>query len=80
MSDLAPILQALALVITAIVSGLSLWLNFKSKALQTQQAATIQKLEVNTNSLSERNQAIAKKLGVEEGKAAEKQNPSGGSP
>lgn len=33
-------------------------------------------LHVTTNSLAERNEAIAKKLGIEEGRAAEKANPS----
>lgn len=36
----------------------------------------IRRLEKNTNSISARNEAIAKQLGVTEGKAEEKANPS----
>lgn len=36
----------------------------------------LRRLEKNTNSISERNEAISKKLGIEEGKATEKANPS----
>lgn len=36
----------------------------------------IRRLERNTNSLTIRNEAIAKKLGVAEGAAAERANPS----
>lgn len=39
-------------------------------------AEDIKRLEVNTNSISERNEAIAKKLGIQEGIAREKANPS----
>lgn len=38
--------------------------------------AHVEKVEHATNGLSARNEAIAKKLGIEEGKAAEKANPS----
>jgi hypothetical protein len=34
------------------------------------------RIERNTNSMSQRNEAIAEKLGVEKGKAKEKTNPS----
>jgi hypothetical protein len=36
----------------------------------------IRRLERNTNSISERNEAIAKQLGITEGRATEKANPS----
>jgi hypothetical protein len=36
----------------------------------------IRRLERNTNSISERNEAIAKELGITEGKASERANPS----
>lgn len=36
----------------------------------------VEEVHRSTNGLSERNEAIAKKLGVAEGKAAEKANPS----
>jgi len=36
----------------------------------------IRRLERNTNSISTRNEAIAKQLGITEGKASEKANPS----
>lgn len=36
----------------------------------------LDELHRTTNSLSERNEAIAKKLGIEEGRAAERANPS----
>lgn len=35
-------------------------------------AFNLRRLERNTNSISERNEAIAKKLGIQEGKATEK--------
>lgn len=36
----------------------------------------IRRIEKNTNSISTRNEEIAKKLGIQEGRAAEKANPS----
>jgi hypothetical protein len=59
----------LALVITACGTVLT--------ALgQLYNVFNIRRLERNTNSISERNEAIAKQLGVTEGKASEKANPS----
>lgn len=61
-SDFWQGLTAGAFVSTSVLG----WMNWR----KTKQIAH------NTNSLSERNEAIAKKLGVAEGKAEEKANPS----
>lgn len=63
--DLGPALLGLAAVISAIFSGLAFLSSQRN-------AKRIDKVEVNTNSISTRNEEIAKKLGIVEGKAAEK--------
>jgi hypothetical protein len=39
-------------------------------------SSDIKRIEINTNSMAERNEAIAEKLGIQKGKAQEKANPS----
>jgi hypothetical protein len=63
----------IALVITA--SG-TLLTSVVAATLSLRNGFNIQRIEKNTNSISQRNEDIAKKLGIEEGRAAEKANPS----
>jgi hypothetical protein len=70
-----------SLVITAVVTGVATLLTsiagfIKVLRRQDQTDNNVQRLEQNTNSISERNEAIAKKLGIAEGKQLEKDNPS----
>lgn len=55
--DVALIITAVSSLIAAIGTLLNAW--------------NIRRIETNTNSISSRNEAIAKKLGIAEGKAAE---------
>jgi len=64
MSD--AVLVALIMSIPGTIAAIASLYNFYN----------LRRLEKNTNSISERNEAIAKALGIEEGKAAEKANPS----
>jgi len=68
--EFAQVLTAIA----AVGAALSSWRNARKIDMS---AVNIQRLEKNTNSISERNEAIAKQLGVTEGMAKEKANPSG---
>jgi len=64
MSDaiLVALIMSIPGTIAAVVSALNMY--------------NLKRLERNTNSISERNEAIAKKLGIQEGRAAEKANPT----
>jgi hypothetical protein len=65
-TEIALVMTASATLVTALVSaGISLV-----------NAFNITRIEKNTNSMAQRNEAIAEKLGVEKGKASEKANPS----
>jgi len=62
-----------AALVTALAAALSSWRNSRKIDASAQD---VKRLEKNTNSISERNEAIAKQLGIVEGKATEKANPS----
>jgi hypothetical protein len=65
-TDIALVMTASATLVTALVSACISLVN----------AFNITRIEKNTNSMAQRNEAIAEKLGVEKGKATEKANPS----
>jgi predicted exporter len=52
------------------------WVSWLNGQKMNRQRDSIAELHRSTNGLSERNEAIAKKLGIEEGKASERANPS----
>ena len=59
-----------------MASGATLITSMAAAIVSLRNAFNIQRIERNTNSISQRNEDIAKKLGIQEGKAAEKANPS----
>lgn len=59
-----------------MASGATLITSITSAVISLRNAFNIQRIERNTNSISQRNEDIAKKLGIQEGKAAEKANPT----
>lgn len=63
--DVGATLTGLGLLVTAVFSGLALLQSNRN-------AKKIDKVEINTNSLTATAVAIAKKLGIEEGRASEK--------
>ena len=69
-AEICQLLTALA----AVGAMLSSWRNARKIDVSAQ---NLQRLEKNTNSISERNEAIARKLGMKEGIEKEKANPSG---
>ncbi len=86
-TEIGIIIGQIAVLVTAIGGILKQWHDNKkavgrrdhtdakiaevaTKNIET--AENVKRLEVNTNSLSERNEAIAKKLGIEEGIAIQK--------
>jgi len=72
--------EGLAVLVTSIATLLGVIFTFvlqlRTQAHVAATAEQVKKIELNTNSLSQRNEAIAKKLGIAEGKAQEKANPS----
>lgn len=69
-----------ALVMTAggtlLSSVVSAFMALKNRSISLENGRKLDAVHQSTNGLAARNEAIAKKLGVEEGKAAEKANPS----
>jgi tetrahydromethanopterin S-methyltransferase subunit F len=63
----------IALIITASGTLLS---SLVGAIVSIHNAFNIQRIEKNTNSISQRNEAIAKELGIVQGVAREKANPS----
>lgn len=63
----------IALIITASGAFLT---SIVGATLSLRNGWNIKRIEKNTNSISERNEAIARKVGVLEGRAEEKANPS----
>jgi hypothetical protein len=61
-SDVKDVVVSIAAIATAVGTAWNVW--------------NIRRVEKNTNSISIRNEAIAKQLGVVEGKAEEKANPT----
>ena len=59
-----------------MASGATLITSMAAAIVSLRNAFNIQRIERNTNSISQRNEDIAKKLGVVEGRAAEKANPT----
>lgn len=85
--DLTKMLYALAAVVAA-VSSTGSWMSNcilakrnaqaikESKDVSSSNSDKLDVLTNHTNGLASRNEAIARKLGVEEGKASEKANPT----
>jgi hypothetical protein len=65
-TEIALIMAASATLVTSVAGAV----------ISLRNAFNIQRIERNTNSISQRNEDIAKKLGIQEGKAAERANPS----
>jgi hypothetical protein len=59
-----------------MASGATLITSMTAAIVSLRNSFNIQRIEKNTNSISQRNEDIAKKLGIQEGKAAEKANPT----
>jgi hypothetical protein len=59
-----------------MASGATLITSMTTAIVSLRNSFNIQRIEKNTNSISQRNEDIAKKLGIQEGKQAEKDNPS----
>ncbi len=59
-----------------MASGATLITSTAAAIVSLRNSFNIQRIERNTNSISQRNEDIAKKLGIQEGRAAEKSNPS----
>jgi hypothetical protein len=59
-----------------MASGATLITSMAAAIVSLRNAFNIQRIERNTNSISQRNEDIAKKLGIQEGRASEKANPS----
>jgi uncharacterized oligopeptide transporter (OPT) family protein len=62
-----------ALVITAVATLVT---SVTSAVLSLRNGFNIMRIEKNTNSISQRNEDIAKKLGIVEGRQAEKNHPT----
>jgi hypothetical protein len=63
----------IALVMAA---GATLISSLTGAIVSLRNSFNIQRIEKNTNSISQRNEDIAKKLGIQEGKQSERDNPS----
>ncbi len=59
-----------------MASGATLITSMTAAIVSLRNSFNISRIEKNTNSISQRNEDIAKKLGIQEGKQAEKDNPT----
>lgn len=74
--EAAQVITAVAAMGAMLISAVGLLVSFLNRQKIDGVKAHVEKVEHATNGLSARNEAIAKKLGIEQGKAAEKANPT----
>jgi hypothetical protein len=75
-TDIALIITSCGTFLTAITSAFGVVVSQRNSRKLDSTIAVVAAVHESTNGLSQRNEAIARKLGVAEGTAAEKANPT----